>query len=354
MPYDGYGNWYGSDPEPDPDDYEYGEDSEDVRAEEQEERYDFAGDISTPPALLLPEIEGRKSRLISWEQEVGAGRNDIAAAMYEAGFSSHSAPVEYHYSSDSFVSVERDSTVNGEVIYSKLALADPAMALKAEEALGIVRDAIKSGVSKLDMRCGFHIHVDAKGYGMNQVENLYHLWNYLEDTIYRLAAANWSTHRTLVAYDDYAPAVRKGLQGKAQIGSGLSSGRNGLNFSNFLNARSYCRCGAFEFAAWEDCRCNLPKCTIEFRVFNATANLRKIHAYSALSLAMVEFANKRLARSFDRPFSWTRMAELPKQHKERSKRNLDVIFNRLPLTDKERENILYCVENSSLKELVLN
>ena len=121
--------------------------------------------------------------------------------------------------------------------------------------------------------------------------------------------------------------------------------------SNYLNARGYCRCGAFAFSDWRECTCNLGKATIEFRVFNATANLRKVHAFTALSLALVEYVANDPLGDFSPDnfpvFEWNGTTKTP-PNEEASKRALAFIFEDLPLTEGEREDLRYCVENSSL------
>lgn len=131
----------------------------------------------------------------------------------------------------------------------------------------------------------------------------------------------------------------------------MQGARGALNLSNFLSARSYCHCGAFDFADWENCVCNLPKSTVEFRVFNATANLRKVHAYTALSLALVEEAKRKRYTTDKHPaFAFTRGEVVT--NKDQTKRALTLIFETLPLTRTEKNDLRYCAENSSLAEYV--
>jgi hypothetical protein len=341
------------------DDSDHDEDgnARDEAAENETETVSFESDYKPePPRLMLPVIEGRDPRLISIEQEVGQGARDIAASLHAAGFSDYGHMLPYHSleGDGALCKVEEDGSVNGEVIYSRLKLSEDSTARNLEDALCLVRDAVEAKNARLDMRCGFHVHVDAKGYGMQHVESLYHLWNHLEDTVYRLSAANWKTHRVLVAEHNYARQTQKGLSSRGSIGQYFESDRHALNFSNFLQARGYCRCGAFAFSDWENCSCNLPKSTVEFRVFNATANLRKIHAYTALSLAMTEAARREIFTVDKYPaFSFTQTEGMENVvHEGRSKNALAFLFERLPLTDSEREDLRYCADHSSLSEVV--
>jgi hypothetical protein len=328
----------------------YGDD--DVYSDEREtiERYSFETDFAAQtPRMLLPVLENRPQRLVSIEQEVASGGEIIARLLYDAGFAATQQMVGYHTSSRAggFCAVERDASVDGEIVYGKLRLDTAPVALQLENALGVVRKAIQDGFVSLDARCGFHVHVAIQGFGMDHVENLYHLWNHLEDTVYRIASANWSDHRTRIAHTNYARDLRKGLTSRRELGQYFENTREtGLNLSNYLAARGYCNCGAFSFGAWSECTCDLPKATAEFRVFNGTANLRKVHAYTALSLAIVEHAQS-AALDF---------AALP-AHGFGASRDLHgtddalrMIFTDLPLTDDERNSLRYCVEHSNLSE----
>lgn len=326
-----------------------------LRADRVVESYDFENDYLPPqPHLMLPALSDRDARLVSVEQEIGKGREYIASAFFSGGFSLHDYASGYHSGDDGgFCRVEDDASVNAEIIYGKLRLSDPAVAQRFEDALCVVRDAITEGEVKLDMRCGLHVHVDAKGLGMREITNLYNLWNHVEDTVYRLGSANWRCHRTAVANTNYAPPTMKGLEGHAAIGEFFNGSRGALNLSNYLASRSRCHCGAFAYAAWEDCTCDLPKATVEFRVFNATANIRKVHAYTALSLGMVEAARRLTITPDDFPVhAFDRRHAETLRDTDATKKALEVIFGgMIPLTDSEREDLSYCARNSSVAEV---
>ena len=346
-----------------PDEFEHGAENPVETVETQQEAADTSSDYEVRDSpMRLPVLEDRRPRLISFEQEVGRGGELIADRMYAAGFSESPSIHGYHSSRvvGGFVHVEEDGSVDAEVIYNRMRLDSQDGALRFERALNVVREAIREGESKLDMRCGGHVHVDIgssalgsdQRYGMADVESLYHLWNSLEDVIYRLASANWSRHRTEVASTNYAPRMDKHLatDGRARLGSRLDANRSVLNFSNYLAARASCRCGAFTFEDWASCVCELPKATVEFRVFNATANLRKVHAYTALCLALVEYAKRHTVTTETHPErGWTHGA--PPNH-ETAREALRFILWELPLTHEERQDIRYCAENSSLRDVL--
>lgn len=325
-----------------------------------------------PPALalLIPELSDRPARLVSFEQEIGGDANACVDGLYGAGLTSENRMYGYGSDRQEFCHVEDDSSVDGEIIFSKMRLNNPAIARKLEDGQNVIQDALRSGDVKLDTRCGFHVHVglgytpaetdrrtgetttrEARCYSMSALQSLYHLWNHLEDTIYRLASANWQNHRTEVASYNYARAPQKGLRGAVQIGRIMQGDRYALNLSNFLGARGYCQCGAFDFGDWSECTCSeLPKATVEFRVFNATANKRKIRAYIALCLALVAYAEQNEVSAESHPeFGWQGTRGLDS---ERSDAALRFILHKLPLTEQEREDIRYCAERSSLRDVV--
>jgi hypothetical protein len=313
--------------------------------------------------MRLPILEERGARLISFEQEVGKGGRYLASQLYAAGYANSDSIRGYHSgeTTGGFVYVEQDASVDAEVIYSRMRLDSLDGAARFESALNVVRQAIKDGESKLDMRCGGHVHVSIGGselssaqrYGMHDVESLYHLWNHVEDVMYRLGSANWRTHREIIAGHGYAEPTQKGMteRGRGRFGRHMETSRSSLNFSNYLAARGSCRCGAFAFEDWSSCECELPKATVEFRVFNATANLRKIHAYTALCLALVEYAKHNRCTEQTHPRGdWTRAEHVGNAGMAREA--LRFILWDLPLTHEERQDIRYCAENSSLRDVL--
>lgn len=323
-----------------------------------EDTYDPYGEESSDDSMAdtsrlhIKALKARPARMTSVEIEVGMGGNYLAEAFHGVGLSSTDYMGGYHdMSDDNFVRVEEDSSVAAEVIFSKMRLDNLTDARKFEQGIGIIRTAIDDGRSKLDMRCGLHIHVNlghedtTKALSMDGVASLYHLWNYLEDTIFRLGSANWKGHRSEFG-NDYAPITQKGMSNNAEIGRTMQHGRGALNLSNYLCARGNCRCGAFDFGSWQDCTCNLGRSTVEFRVFNTSANSRKIRAYIALVQALVGAAESKRFGPDDYPvFEWTESGE---PDVLASKERLEFILNELPLTNDERQDILYCAEKSSL------
>lgn len=291
--------------------------------------------------LRIPALPDRPTRCMSMEIEVGRGGNVLADAFYRAGLSNSAHMHGYHSGEhESFVRVEEDASVAAEIIFSKMYLSRPGHSAKFEKGLGILKEAIANGQSKLDMRCGLHIHVSlerdrtakAKGFTRQDCISLYHLWNYLEDTIFRLGSANWKGHRSEFG-NDYSPIVPKREISRPRD---LNFGRCALNLSNYLAVLDY---GRDEYGG-----SRIP--TVEFRVFNTSANTRKIRAYAALCQAMVAYAGEHKVTSTEFPvFSWTQHGE---PDMRASQERIEFILTKLPLTNSEQEDLRYCMRKSSL------
>jgi hypothetical protein len=294
--------------------------------------------------LRIPALPDRPTRCMSMEIEVGRGGNVLAEAFYHAGLSDSSHMRGYHSGDhDSFVCVEEDASVAAEIIFSKMYLSRPGHSANFERGLGILKQAIANGQSKLDMRCGLHIHVSlerdrtakAKGFTRENCISLYHLWNYLEDTIFRLGSANWKGHRSEFG-NEYSPVVPKREISRPHD---LQFGRCALNLSNYLSVLAR-RDNSDPYYGGEA----IP--TVEFRVFNTSANTRKIRAYAALCQALVAYAGDHKITSTEFPvFSWTCHGE---PDMRASQERIEFILTKLPLTNSEQEDLRYCMRKSSL------
>jgi hypothetical protein len=118
-----------------------------------------------------------------------------------------------------------------------------------------------------------------------------------------------------------------------------------------------CECGARRYGIWEECTCSLDKCTFEFRLFNTTSNPKKLHAYLALTQALVAKAIQideiRNADDFpalgfvDSTYKNFGAGLKTTMHEKWTSR-MNWIMNELPLTDEEKDSIMYVVDNSEL------
>lgn len=307
--------------------------------------------------MSIVSLPNRPTRLVSTEIEVGMGGNYLAEEFYRAGLSAFDYMLDYHSGEDDFVRVEEDASVAAEVIFSKMDLANPKHISKYEEGIAIIRKAINDGACKLDMRCGLHIHIGVNrtkgyrgrkipGYTSQNLTSLYHLWNYLEDTIFRLASANWKGHRSEFG-NDYAPPTRKGRNSAAEA----SYDRASLNMGNFLEACRY-NIPNYDHPATDWSRFDLSegRPTIEFRVFNTSANARKLRAYIALCQALVAAAQETIyTPDLFPPHAWTGHNECDNAA---SAERITFIMEQLPLTDDEKADLAYCIERCSLSTAI--
>jgi len=308
-------------------------------------------------SLLFRSLPNRPMRMVSFEQEIGLGGNYIAEMLSDIpGFNTPDHMVGYHHSREygrgnrkPFVTVEEDASVAAELVWSCMDLDTPAHAEQLQTGLEVIRTAIREKRVRLDMRCGGHIHVDVPDYTPPNAASLYYLGCYLEDTVYRLASANWKCHRTEIARENYAPPVRKGAQrtGDALMFAGMD--RSWMNFQHLFNARGprSCGCGSAQYGLWDECTCPVQQCTVEFRVFNTTANPIKLRAYIALCVGMIQYARDNLVTLAKFPeFAW--QGSTTELNIGKSIERLDFIMTQLPMEDADRKALMYCVKRSSL------
>lgn len=359
---------FDTEPEPEPERYDDDDDDDDEYddgpfAHAEQERDDYTAAAAAPLAasevILLPHPR-RRPRLVSVEQEMsgtdGYGGH-IAATLYDRGLSRYDHRLGYHDGGRSEQDaggcwIEADSSCGSELIYDRLRLDTVAGTATLRQGNQIVREMIEGGTVALTNACGFHIHIDARGLSSRNLASLLNLWNHAEDVIYRLASARWNNHRDEVTGSDYSPPPPKpdATTSHARALRSMRNGRYGLNLSPILSAAGMCNCGAFAFEDWASCTCtNLPQPTVEFRVFNATANPRKIRAYVVLAVSMVEHARThRITPPAYPPNPWRGTSLLSENA---TVRPLRYLLNNLPLTARDREDLIYLVRHSSLNRL---
>ena len=308
---------------------------------------------------------GREVPSVSFEQEFSGNGDLVEKKLYLEGFATNRFAEAYHNSegrfenpdNNRFCYVETDSSCGYELIFDRMNLRNREEAEKISAVQTILRGLKNEGLIKLSARCGFHIHVDVSDWGMKEIVSAYHLWNYLEDPIFRFSSAFWNGHRDEEVGGDYSTPVPKGYLGRRDIGRNLSERRDALNFSPILRARGNCNCSANFYEDWANCTCNIRQPTLEFRVFNATLNQRKIKAYLAFCIA---FVNK--AKSFDfTPEVFPEMRWLGtyrtqsqngKSWIENSVERINFIMNEFPLTGSEKSDVMYCLRNCSLEPVL--
>ena len=181
--------------------------------------------------------------------------------------------------------------------------------------------------------------------------------------MYRLGAAKWPMHRA-IANGDHSYQLSPRHEKTVHFINAYSDNRyHGLSFSNYFQRMlNNCQCGAGRYGLFDECICTLGKCTFEFRIFNTTANTRKIHAYTALTQALV--AKALSLTEFDcvaMPSLGYNIRNFKDMHSVEQENlqdawitRMEFILKELPLTDDERISILYCVENSEMNSVLSN
>jgi hypothetical protein len=299
---------------------------------------------------------GRTVPLVSFEQEFVGNGEAVARKLHDAGLAYAGYVDGYHMSGgrddEAFCYVETDSSCGYELVFSRLNMARAQTAESLSTAQRILKDLRSEGLIRISARCGFHVHVDVSDWGMKEIVSAYHLWNYLEDPIFRFASAFWGEHREEEVGGGYSTPIPKGYSGRRDIAHTLNDRRDSLNFSHILRAKSGCRCGASIYEDWANCSCNLNQPTLEFRVFNATMNPRKIKAYLAFCIAFVNKAKEIEHEPNNYPeMRWvgTHNKDMHENWVGKSRERIDYILDKFSLTTGEQEDIAYCFRNSSLK-----
>lgn len=286
----------------------------------------------------FPELPNRPVRPLSWEQEVPYDASDVGYAIDRPSGSYHSGrggmPGVY---------VEADGSCGCEVVYSMLPLATAQGAQEARD----VWQAVKDYTSRVTTACGMHVHVDPTPCDFSVLQSLYHLYNGLEDPLYRLGGSGYTTgHRD----NGYCPATPKGHERAYDIGSAMGRDRYGLNLSRILRAMLRCTCGAAQYGAWSECRCGHASTTVEFRVWNGTRNARKAHGYIALSLGLVAEASRiRYDRKRVGVLEWVGESSSPAP--SRMLKATERILS-LPMSAFDRECVMYLVRGSTIPRVI--
>jgi hypothetical protein len=313
-----------------------------------------------PTELLLTNNLHRPIRVCSLEVETAEGGGALALELYNQGLCSSDRVRGYHHGAnrDDFCHVERDSSLGeggGELIFGRLNLDNEEHLARLHQGMSIVRSLIKQDQLVVDTRCGLHIHIDGHGMGVGHVRNLVRVFAYLEDPLFRIAAARYRRHRGL----SYANQIEKQFGDTVRaFGVGFLA-RNGhthaLNVSHYWQAvRGYCECGAAIVGKYEECECNLGQATFEFRLFNGTSNFRKIHAYAALSQSMVAWARtydaEEIANDELTPMEFELRRDITPIVRSQWEERLVWMMRNFYFSDTEKDSLLYVMQNSQIGE----
>jgi Putative amidoligase enzyme len=311
-----------------------------------------------PARMKLTSDPLRPVRICSIEMETADGGRGLARALYDAGLTRWDTVQPYHFGQrhNDFCHVEHDSSLGedgGELIFNRVRMDNDEDIQKMHDVMRVVRGQIKAEELTMDMRCGLHIHVDGHQFGVGHVRNLVLVFNYLEDVLYRLAAARYARHRGM----NYAMKVAKGPYKDAATFGVNFFNNNGhtsaLNVSGYWAAmRERCMCGAALVGRHETCGCALGKCTFEFRIYNGTANFRKVQAYAAISQSLVGFARAMPdLEADDFPALEYLTGRTLAENAEAWTERLRWMLTNLYFSENERESVMYVIRNSQMAEL---
>lgn len=321
--------------------------------------------------LNIPSIPGRENVLLCGVEIEGAngkgirGGNYLALQLFNANLCGHPEMQGYHphVHPEFKVHVERDASVDWEMVVGPINMAEERDVNILDDSIRIVRRAIQEEKLKLDMRAGLHIHVEAAKVKIEHAYNLHRLYMFMEDFLYRIGAAKWPFHRALLAGRGH-PEKNNQVIGKLNFARMLTGNRYyGLSFENYFS-RYYgaCRCGARQYGLFDECTCDLGKCTFEFRLFNTTANRTKVHAYLAICQSMVAYSTAHDEFADDEypvlDFVAKKVEDMTpaaiNKLKSAWEDRIDWISENLPLTETEKQSIYYCVVNSEIGKIVEN
>lgn len=319
-----------------------------------------------PVSFLLEDVPGRVNRRIGLEIEGGGNGGVLANALYEVEASHENHSVGYHAQTrngGNRFTVESDATVDWEMVSPVLDLRETGDADLAQRAISTLWNLSQGNELWHDYRAGLHIHVGAEHISIAQAYRLGHLWNFVENAVFRLSAAKWGHHRIHEQGTSFCQPLPKGFKNRLEFSRTINrAGRYAaLSFQNYLSGHmSNCSCGAVQFDSWDVCECeSLGKCTFEFRVFNATSNPLKLKAYIGLVQALVNYAiemDPLTDEEWEARFpaqGYTDSDHTPYSESQ-SQGLLDAlrfIFTDLVLSEAERDALAYCVEESDLASL---
>lgn len=249
--------------------------------------------------------------------------------------------------------VEYDGSVyeGGELIVSRLGLPEQAEVKRLWDSLAVLRKAVREESCKLTMQCGVHIHVDVGRYDLPWVMSSAVVYNFLERVLYHIASANWKSHRS-VRGNEYSKLTPKEIASPGRFREVFGYDRYyGLNASNYLHAIRNCECGNIETGS--QCSCRRYKATLEYRLFNTTANPRKLHAYVALCQAITAYGRGKTLTAADLPaWEFNRTDKPNVEDAAEYAKRLMWLFENLPLSPEERNSIRYCLRHSGLAQVL--
>jgi hypothetical protein len=329
------------------------------------------GELPKGGSLRLAALVNRPVRVISIETEVDGDAHALANTLYNAGYiregfvESYSTKCPDTSSWPAFLKHD-GSVTGGELIHYLMQFDKAEHANSVKEILAKLRSLQKVGKVEYNANCGGHIHIDAHNFSTDNIWRLVTGYNYLEDVIFRLAGAGCSYgHRTLVAGHDranngrgYSHPTAKGPWGVKSNAFRACMGQDrmtGLNFKPYQNAVEYCACGAGADNL-RNCTCVLPKCTIEWRVWNSTGNPRILHGWLAFMQSLHAWADTpkemtNVEEDAYPTFGWTKKKwqETGLGHRKVALERVRWIFEKLVFSANEKDSLLYAFGETDIE-----
>ena len=314
-------------------------------------------------SLKLSCLTNRPVRIMSIETEVDGDKHALANTLYNEGLvreafvEGYSTGCPDNSSWPAFL--KHDGSVTGGELINYLIEFDKAThANSVKNVFAKLRSLEKLGKVEYNPNCGGHIHIDAHNFSTDNIWRLVTGYNYLEDVIFRLAGAGHEYgHRTLVPGHDRANNGRGYSHPTAKGPWGVKSNAfracmdqdrmTGLNFKPYQNAVNYCVCGAGADNL-RACICPLPKCTIEWRVWNSQGNVRILHGWLAFMQSLHAWADtpKEMTQAEEDQFpslGWTKQkwTSTSAGHQKVALERMRWIFENLVFSNEEKDSLLY-------------
>lgn len=308
-------------------------------------------EIPVKHVVTIPSIRGRPVRLCSIEQELSAGGPRTAHMLYDLGISPYESVRNYSADIDPGSAIVKadgslDRQEGGEVLYSRFNLASRSLSGRFSQALACIRELRQRRLVTTSRNAGMHIHISATDvdrnpeniFGPAQMANLYEIFSFCEEVLFRLAAAGWQSHRG----SQYTqPIPKDGEMSPGKLAKNAVRGRHfSLNFQRLLNAARGCSCGACAVGDWRECECGMLNTgTIEWRIFNATTKPETVHGWLILAHSLT-------AKAFDYQLGTLEPNGYQATPSERHAWILGWILSECPMTDAERLIVLSLAKRS--------
>lgn len=159
----------------------------------------------------------------------------------------------------------------------------PAVDAPRHEQLDALCDALTSAGAEVNASCGAHVHVDARDMDDAALRRLARLWALLEEAVSNMAPGRIRGNGSMVqrCADDYSAAANASDVWVSLLGDNLDVARDNLRHQKYYYGQRYY---AMNYTAW------LRYGSIEFRCPPGSLDAARLNAWSALFVAVVEYA----------------------------------------------------------------